>query len=132
MKYLLDTNTCIYLIKKSPPQVADRFKHLRIGDVGISSITYSELAYGVANSQHVEQNEMALQEFIAPLEIAAYPPEAAMTYGHLRATLKKKGHLLGPLDMLIAAHALHVGIVLVTNDVSEFSRVPHLLIENWV
>jgi tRNA(fMet)-specific endonuclease VapC len=132
MKYLLDTNTCIYLIKKRPAHMADHFKRLRIGDVGISAVTLSELAYGVANSLHLEQNELALQEFIAPLEIAAYPPEAAMTYGHLRADLKKKGKLMGPLDMLIAAHALYLGIVLVTNNVSEFSRVKHLLIENWV
>ncbi len=132
MKYLLDTNTCIYLIKKQPSHIVDRLKRLRIGDVGISAITLSELAYGVANSQHSEQNELALQEFIAPLEIAAYPSEAAMTYGQLRADLKKKGELMGPLDMLIAAHALYLGAVLVTNNVSEFSRVKHLLIENWV
>ena len=131
MRYLLDTNICIYLIKKKPPQVFDQFARHPVGDIGISAITYSELAFGVANSQHREQNEFALQEFVAPLEIVDYPSGAASVYGQIRAELKKSGHLLGPLDMLIAAHALHLGVVLVTNNAAEFSQVPHLRIENW-
>jgi tRNA(fMet)-specific endonuclease VapC len=132
MKYLLDTNICIYLIKNRPAHLEKRFKRLRIGEVGISAITYSELAYGVANSQNPEQNELALQEFVAPLEVIDYPSSAAQTYGHLRAELRRKGRLLGPLDMLIAAHALFLGVILVTNNVAEFSRVQHLSTENWV
>jgi len=131
MKYLLDTNICIYLIKKQPARVFEKFKTHRIGDIGISSITYSELAYGVANSQHVEQNHLALEEFVAPLEIVDYPAAAALHYGRMRAELRKKGLLLGPLDMLIASHAAFLGCILVTNNTSEFSRVPELTIENW-
>jgi len=131
MKYLLDTNICIYIIKKKPRKVFARFREHRVGDVGISSITYSELAYGVANSGRPEQNQLALEEFVAPLEIKAYKPEVAPVYGRIRAHLRRAGRPIGPLDLLIAAHALHLGTVLVTNDVDEFVRVPHLKIENW-
>ena len=131
MKYLLDTNICIYIIKKKPVEVFARFREHRVGDVGISAITYSELAYGVANSRQPEQNRLALEEFLAPLEIVAYSPEVAPLCGRIRAHLRRTGQTIGALDQLIAAHAAYLGVVLVTNDVDEFSRVPHLKIENW-
>ncbi len=131
MKYLLDTNICIYIIKKKPQKVFDKFKKFQVGDIGISAITYSELEYGVANSGHVEQNLEALSEFIAPLEIIDFQSGAAPAYGELRAFLKKTGKLIGPLDMLIAAHAIYLGVVLITNNMEEFSRVPNLRLENW-
>ena len=131
MKYLLDTNICIYIIKKKPPEVFARFREHRVGDVGISGITFSELAYGVANSSRPEQNQRALEEFVAPLEIEAYLPEVAQIYGRIRAHLRRAGQPIGPLDLLIAAHALFLGSVLVTNNVAEFARVPHLKFENW-
>jgi tRNA(fMet)-specific endonuclease VapC len=102
-----------------------------IGDVGISAITYSELRYGVANSSNSDRNSIALAEFIAPLEVLDYTGEIAETYGSIRSTLKRKGKLIGPLDLLIAAHALHLESTLVTNNVREFSRIPKLKIENW-
>ncbi len=132
MKYLLDTNICIYIIKKQPGEVFARFREHRVGDIGISAITYSELAYGVANSRHQEQNRLALEEFVAPLEIIAYSPEVAPVYGKIRAHLRRSGQTIGALDQLIAAHAAHLGVVLVTNDVDELSRVPNLRIENWI
>jgi tRNA(fMet)-specific endonuclease VapC len=131
VKYLLDTNICIYLIKKKPAPVFEKFEQHRVGDIGLSAISYSELAYGVAHSSQPEQNELALQEFAAPLEILPYPLEAAAFYGPLRAELKKKGQLLGLLDMLIAAHALQLEAILVTNNTEEFSRISHLRTENW-
>ena len=131
MKYLLDTNICIYLINKKPAHVVDKFKRLRVGDIGISAITYSELAFGVAHSIQTERNSIALQEFAAPLEVLDYPTEAASAYGRIRSALKKQGRLLGPLDMLIAAHALHLDVTLVTNNLSEFARIPDLRVENW-
>lgn len=131
MKYLLDTNICIYIIKQRPKRVVERFERLRIGDVAISAITYSELSFGVANSSAPERNGLALQEFIAPLELAAYSPEIAPIYGELRTILSRKGRPIGPLDTLIAAHAIHLGAILVTNDTREFSRVPGLEIDNW-
>src|ERR1700733_1183521 len=131
MKYLLDTNICIYLIKRKPSHVFEQFARHKVGDIGISAITYSDVAFGVANSEREEQNQLALQEFIAPMEVADFPSGAATVYGQIRAELKKKGISLGPLDMLIAAHSLFLGTTLVTNNAKEFSRIPHLPIENW-
>ena len=131
MKYLLDTNICIYLIKRRPPKVFERFKRHRVGDIGISAITYSELCFGVANSSRPDENGAALGEFLAPLEVHDYSAAAAAVYGHIRAELSRHGRPIGPLDTLIAAHALHLGAVLVTNDVAEFRRIPSLKVENW-
>jgi tRNA(fMet)-specific endonuclease VapC len=131
MKYLLDTNICIYCIKKNPEMVFERMQSQKIGDIGISAITYSELQYGVFLSSDVERNTAALAEFVVPLEIADYTADVAETYGFIRATLKKRGRLIGPLDLLIAAHALHLQSTLVTNNVREFSRISGLNVENW-
>ena len=131
MKYLLDTNICIYVIKRRPPKAFERFKRHRVGAIGISAVTYSELCFGVANSAAPERNQLALTEFVAPLEVFPYQPDIAPIYGRLRAELTRKGTPIGPLDMLIAAHALYLGVVLVTNNVAEFSRISVLKVENW-
>lgn len=132
MTYMLDTNICIYIIKQKPENVIERFGQLPISSVAISSITLSELEYGVMKSAKPEQNKVALSQFVAPLEILPYGDDAAQSYGIIRAMLEKKGAPIGSLDTLIAAHALSVNCTLVTNNVKEFSRVPGLLIENWV
>ncbi len=132
MKFLLDTNTCIYIIKQKPAKVIKRFKRTAISHIGISSITMSELSYGVYKSSKPEQNQMALAQFVAPLEILPYGDEAIHYYGHLRAHLEKSGTPIGALDMLIAAHALSCNCTLVTNNEKEFMRVPDLKIQNWV
>jgi len=126
MNYLLDTNICIYIIKQKPASVREKFNTLSAGSVGVSSITSSELYYGVSKSQKASQNEQALAEFLSPLIVAPYDGTAAFHYGKLRAALEKSA-----LDMLIAAHALSLGLTLVTNNVSEFQRVAGLAIENW-
>jgi tRNA(fMet)-specific endonuclease VapC len=131
VKYLLDTDICIYFIRKKPMAILQRLEKLRFGDAGISVITFSELSFGVENSSDPEANRQLLLEFVAPLEILEYPADAALAYGRLRAALTKKGLLIGPLDLLIAAHAIHLGVALVTNNVKEFSRVAGLQIENW-
>lgn len=131
MKYLLDTNICIYIIKKKPAWVIDRFSSLDIDDIGVSSITSSELYYGVAKSQKQEQNRLALFEFFLPLNIVPYDQAASSSYGDVRAYLEKKGSLIGPLDLMIAAHALSLGLTLVTNNIKEFERIGNLNIENW-
>ncbi len=132
MKYLLDTNICIYTIKRRPEEVFRRVEACRIGDIGISSITYSELCYGVSKSQAVKRNREALERFVAPLEILEFGAEAALAYGEVRAALEKKGGApIGPMDLLIVAHALVVGCVLVTNNTREFGRIPELKIEDW-
>ena len=132
MTYLLDTNICIYIIKKKPIEVFEKFKELSPGDIGISSITLAELQYGVAKSSSVQKNQNALNKFIVPLRIFSFDHNATLHYGVLRANLEKAGNVIGSLDMLIAAHALSLSSVLVTNNVKEFDRVQNLEIENWI
>jgi len=129
--YMLDTNICIYIIKKKPDQVIERLRHTRVPDVGVSSITLSELEYGAAKSARPEQNKVAIVEFLAPLEILPYDDMAAQEYGKVRVYLEKQGTPIGSMDMLIAAHALSLNSILVTNNESEFRRIPALKIENW-
>jgi tRNA(fMet)-specific endonuclease VapC len=131
MKFMLDTNTCIYIIKRKPPQIINRFKLTDISQICISSITLSELVYGVSKSSRPDQNQLALTQFIAPLEILPYDDEAAQHYGELRVHLEKQGTPIGSLDMLIAAHALSLSCMLITNNEKEFKRIPKLKIDNW-
>ena len=128
---MLDTNICIYLIKQKPVHVLKRFRQTAISEISISSITLSELFYGVSKSSKPEQNIIALTQFVAPLEILSFDGEAAQYYGALRTHLEKRGIPIGSLDMLIAAHALSITSTLVTNNEKEFKRVPNLKIENW-
>jgi tRNA(fMet)-specific endonuclease VapC len=132
MRYMLDTNICIYIIKKKPANVLDRLKRLDIGDICISVITLAELVYGVEKSQNREKNQIALAAFLAPIEILPFSDRAAVKYGEIRAFLEKTGQTIGAYDLLIAAHALSENLTLVTNNVSEFGRIPDLSIENWV
>ncbi len=132
MKYMLDTNICIYVIKQKPAAVLERFRQTDLSEISISSITLSELFYGVSKSSKPEQNFVALTQFAAPLEILPFGGEAAQYYGDLRAHLEKRGTPIGSLDMLIAAHALSLSSTLITNNEKEFNRVPNLKIENWV
>jgi tRNA(fMet)-specific endonuclease VapC len=131
MKLLLDTNICIYLIKQQPAAVLKRFLEYQVGDIGISSITLSELRYGVAKSAHREKNAKALDEFVIPLEVVSFDEEAAHVYGDIRAALEKAGTPIGAMDMLIAAHAVSLGTPLVTNNTREFVRIPTLTIIDW-
>jgi tRNA(fMet)-specific endonuclease VapC len=132
MRYMLDTNMCIYVIKKKPPRVLERFKTFQIADIGISTITLSELEYGVAKSARKEQNREALIEFLAPLEILSFDEKASHHYGEIRVFLEREGIPIGSLDLPIAAHARSLMLPLVTNDTRAFKRIPGLQIENWV
>ncbi len=132
MKLMLDTNICIYIIKQQPAAVLKRFLEYQIGDIGISSITLSELRYGVAKSTHQEKNAKALDEFITPLEVVSFDEESAHVYGDIRATLEKAGTPIGSMDMLIAAHAVSLGIPLITNNAREFVRIHPLNIMDWL
>jgi tRNA(fMet)-specific endonuclease VapC len=131
MKLLLDTNICIFIIKQQPATVLKHFLEHQVGDIGISSITLSELRYGVAKSNHREKNSNALDEFIIPLEVVSFDEGAAHIYGEIRATLEKAGTPIGSMDMLIAAHAISLGIPLVTNNTREFVRIPALNVIDW-
>jgi tRNA(fMet)-specific endonuclease VapC len=132
MKVMLDTNTCIAVIKRKPAQVLKRLSAYKVGEVGISWVTLAELEFGVAKSQHVEKNQAALDEFVLPLEIANFDRETARVYGRVRATLEKKGAPIGSLDMMIGAHALSLGATLATNNTREFSRIKGLTIVDWL
>ncbi len=132
MRVMLDTNICIYLIKNQPPSILERFHTFPVGDIGISIVTLAELDYGVAKSRHHARNRTALEQFVAPLEVADFDREAARVYGRIRASLEEKGTLVGGMDLLIAAHAISLGARLVTNNLREFRRVPGLRVENWV
>ncbi len=132
MHYLLDTNMCIYIIKKKPSQVLERFKTFLISEIGISAITLSELEYGVAKSSRPDQNREALIEFLTPMEILSFDERAAQFYGEIRAHLEKKGKPIGAMDLLIASHAISLSVPLVTNDIRGFKGIPGLQLENWV
>lgn len=131
MKYMLDTNICIYLIKRKPPQVLKKFQTHTLGDICVSSITVAELRYGVEKSQHTKQNQAALDLFLSPLEIVEFGPSTAHHYGQIRANLERSGTPIGAYDLLIAGHAQSLGITLVTHHTREFNRVANLRVENW-
>lgn len=132
IKYLLDTNICIYIMNQRPIEIIRKFKQFNVGDIGISTITVSELQYGAIKSKNPKFSIQRVEEFLAPLEILPYDHNAANFYGEIRHHLETKGEVIGPLDMLIAAHALSNDIILVTNNEKEFQRVNHLKIENWI
>ncbi len=132
MEYLLDTNICIYIIKKKPLNVFNKFQTLSVGSVGISAITLAELEYGIAKSMNPEGNRAALEKFLIPLNILDFGIDSTNEYGKIRAALEKQGTPIGSLDLLIAAHAVSLNLILVTNNENEFERVEHLKIENWV
>ncbi|NMC74204.1 MAG: type II toxin-antitoxin system VapC family toxin [Geobacteraceae bacterium] len=131
MRLMLDTNICIYIIKRKPESVLKHFLDYRVGDVGISSITLAELRYGVAKSKYKEKNAKALEEFTIPLEIVSFDEAAALAYGEIRSALEAAGSPIGAMDMLIAAHAISLGVQLVTNNTREFSRIPGLNLLDW-
>lgn len=132
MIYMLDTDICIYVINKRPSRVFDRFKEHSVGEIGISSISLSELRYGADKSSNPERNHASLNEFITPLEVKEYAQEQSGAYGRMRSYLERRGEPIGSIDTLIAAHALSLGLILVTNNASEFGRVPGLALESWI
>ena len=119
-------------MNKRPPDVISKFKKTDVGMIGISSITVSELQYGVSKSKYKNQNLNRLEEFLMPFEILPYDQMAAKYYGEIRSKLENQGHIIGPLDLLIAAQALSKELTLVTNNEKEFKRIKSLKVENWV
>lgn len=132
MKYMLDTNICIYLIKHKPESVIEKFSIIDVNDVCISSITLSELYVGVEKSAYIEKNREALHKFLLNLETLDYGHEEAAQYGKIRASLEKKGIVIRAYDMMIAAHAMVQKLTLVTNNEKEFKRISGLKIVNWI
>lgn len=131
MRYMLDTNICIYALKNKPAEVIENLKKHRPEEICISAVTYAELAHGAYKSQAVERNRIALAILLANIEILDFDVNAAQMYGRIRADLEKEGTPIGTLDMMIAAHAQSLDYVVVTNNTKEFARVKNLRIENW-
>lgn len=131
MKYMLDTNICIYIIKHKPEGVIKNFMKHEPGDLSVSVITYAELLHGVEKSQAKEKNMLALTMLFAEVEILPFGDMAAQKYGMIQADLQRKGTPIGPMDTLIAAHALSMNLTLVTNNTRKFARVDGLRIEDW-
>jgi len=131
MTYMLDTNTCVFLMKGEPISVRNRLEATGERRICLSSIVVSELWFGVYNSRLIERNRQALECFLEPFEELAYGYGANRVYGRHRAALKKSGTPIGSLDLLIAAHALSEDVVLVTNNIREFSRIEGLRLEDW-
>lgn len=132
MKYLLDTDICIFIIRRRPESVFKKLREQPAGAVAISAITHSELCNGALKSSSPEKNLAALEEFLLPLTVLPYEAETALFYGKTRSHLERVGQPIGPLDTLIAAHALSLDLILVTNNQGEFGRVPDLRVENWL
>ena len=132
MRYMLDSNICIYIINRKPQPVLSKLNDKRHEGLAISAITLAELEHGISLSEHQEKNRNSLSQFLAIIDVLDFDVDAAHTYGDIRASLQRKGQLIGPLDLLIAAHAKSKGLILVTNNTDEFSRVDGLSLENWV
>ena len=131
LKYLLDTNIVIYVLKRRPKEVLEVF-NINASRMAISSITLSELLYGAEKSQKIDKNLEAIEEFISHLDVLPYDAKASQHYGQIKAALEKKGEIIGENDIHIAAHAISQGLILVSNNLREFKRVPNLAFENWV
>ena len=131
MIYLLDTNICVLLIRQKSPQVLAKLTTYAITEIGLSAMTVAELQYGVHKSSQRVQNQQALDHFLLPLSIIPFDADDATIYGQIRAGLEAQGLPIGALDTLIAAQAVHHNLILVTNNLREFARVPNLTIEDW-
>ena len=130
-KYLLDTNIVIYVLKRRPKEVLEIFNR-NASRMAISSITLSELIYGAEKSPNMDKNLEAIEEFVSHLDVLPYDAKVSQHYGQIKAALEKRGEIIGENDIHIAAHAISQGLILVTNNLREFKRVPNLARENWV
>ena len=130
MRYMLDTNICVFALKHNP-KVLEEFEAKRNDGIAISSITLAELEFGVCNSQAVQKNHNALIAFLSLVDVLSFDGTAAAEYGIINAALRKQGAPIGIMDTLIAAHAISEGLTVITNNTREFNRVSGLTIEDW-
>lgn len=131
-KYMLDTETCIFITRKSAPSLLERIESVPLEQQCISVVTLAELLYGVQVSSKKKANQEVVDLFAQHIEVLEWTPGAAKHYAEIRAELKKKGQQLGSNDLMIAAHARSIGAVIVTNNVKDFGRVKGLKLENWM
>ena len=132
MKYLLDTNICIYIINKRPASVLDVIRSKHPEEISISSITAAELNYGAERSQNPHQNRIAVLEFLMPFSLLDFDQRSASYYGKIRKTLEWKGTPIGPMDLLLASQAKAYNLIFITNNIKEFTRINDLCLENWL
>jgi tRNA(fMet)-specific endonuclease VapC len=130
-RYMLDTDTCSYIMKRSNQQLLNRLQKIPVSDVCISVITKAELLFGVEVSARRQRDEAAVKAFLSYVEVLDLPDKATPHYARIRASLKARGTMIGANDLFIAAHACSLGLTLVTNNTREFGRVPNLVTENW-
>lgn len=130
LKYMLDTNIVIYTLKNKPVRVRKALER-HAGEMCLSTVTLGELIYGAEKSTHTEQNLSVIEGLAARLEVASFDSRAAMHFGQIRAELSRSGAAIGPYDMMIAGHARALGLILVSNNLKEFERVPGLRLQNW-
>jgi len=131
VKYLLDTNICVFLFRRKFPSVLQRLHQTQAGEVGISAVTLAELRYGADRSSDPPKNHAVIDAFLTTVAVVEFREDAARLYGLVRSDLESRGTPIGPLDNMIAAHTLSLGVTLVTNNVREFSRVTGLVVEDW-
>jgi tRNA(fMet)-specific endonuclease VapC len=130
-RYMLDTDTCSYIMKRSDEKVLRRLQKIPVSDICMSVVTKAELLLGVEMSARRQQDELALNAFLSYVEVLDFPDEAASHYAKIRADLKNRGAMIGANDLFIAAHASSLGLTLVTNNTQEFGRISHLALQNW-
>ena len=131
MKYLLDTNICVFVIRRKSPLVLQRFRQQLPNDLGVSTVTLAELRFGADKSKDPIKNHAALNSFLAPIQVLTFDAECADYYGRVRSDLERRGLPIGPLDTMIAAQSLRLSVPLVTNNTGEFTRVSGLILEDW-
>ena len=132
MKYLLDTNICIYIINKRPASVLDTIRSKHPDEISISSITIAELNYGAERSRNPHQNRIAILEFLIPFSLLDFDQRSASYYGKIRKTLESKGTPIDPMGLLLASQAAAYNLIFVTNNIKEFKRIDNLRLENWL
>ena len=130
--YMLDTDTCSYIIRERPASVLKRFRQLAMEQLCVSVVTYAELLYGVERSSSKRINRPIVDDFVRHLDVIAWDEAAAEQYGKIRADLEARGEPIGAMDMMIAAHAKSIKAVLITNNQKHFARIKRLVVENWV
>jgi tRNA(fMet)-specific endonuclease VapC len=130
--YMLDTDTCSYIIRERPASVLKRFRQLAMEQICVSVVTYAELLYGVERSSSKRINRPIVDDFVRHLDVIAWDEAAAEQYGKIRADLEARGEPIGAMDMMIAAHAKSIKAVLITNNQKHFARIKRLMAENWV
>lgn len=131
MKYMLDTNILVFLIRNKSDRLIQRLKRVDISDVCVSSVTYAELVYGVEKSANKDKNRIALMTVLSGIKVLPYEEAGGEEYGVIRADLERKGSVIGPNDLLIASHAKALGLTLITNNMKEFGRINGLTVEDW-